>query len=140
MGYWIKHFQDGLKIKGIDGDKKASWTKSQLDLMIGVELFYSNMFLIINDVHVAEFWQSDTFECCFPFGSAKRVIRRIQKKIVPSDTCFSYIVTPNIYKAAFNTRAYDTVINIDPQNYGKWFTLEYNLKTLKVDYYFGDKQ
>lgn len=147
MNGWIKVFKDGSEEKGLDSAVErgeASWSRGRLDDMEEVILIQDNKVLSI--VGPGEFWQSDDYEVSFFETKAKKVKRRIQKKITKKDevmhTTFFHegkvvVFTPLSEK--YNYTA-DEKTKLDESLIGKWFTIEVDLEQGGITSSFEDNK
>jgi hypothetical protein len=143
MNGWIKKFADGTQEIGSDYDirnKKASWRRGRLGDLVSVELHHNGTVIILDGI--GEYWQSDDLEAHVLVNHDPNVVtRRIQKKIMDLDFWMKHISADNKHLYQFRTvphgngfahkrRIFDKV--------GKWFTVELDVATNNVRFYFSE--
>ena len=139
MNGWVKHFRDGTKYYGYDQDvsiKKASWTNSRHEGLVGVTLWHSDFMLAIDGL--GEYWQSDQFTVDFAEPTPTLISRRIQKK---TEGDFAYIVKSSSSRFCVETIKPGTTVHnpaalLLPQP--GWLTLELNVKEASIRHFFSD--
>ena len=140
MGYWVKKFADGGSMTGTDRDVSlgiASWSKSDLDGMVGVELEHNGFILSISGA--GEYWQSDTYEVLFPDSRSALIKRRIEKKIDASDA-WARISKKYRFVSLDVGGWVDSgmeVLALPPEWQGRWLVLELDIRTQQAKYYIG---
>lgn len=141
---WIKKYTNKAPLLGADTDVytgKVSWSKTQLDNMIGAALQHKGK--IIEIAGVGNYWQSDTLQV--EIGSTKKsfVSRRLKKQILSENKFLIIKETPNKFLCYFaNSIKKDpniTVVPVDEKSIGKWFTLEMKAGNLAIAYFYTDK-
>lgn len=139
MNGWIKRFADNSLETGSDDDvmrRISSWRRGRLDGIVGVELHHDNTNLYIDGT--GEFWQSDDYEVLMLKSEPELVKRRIQKKIHDNDIYMHVSSMAGIKVVSFLDWSKrleggtDEIKKITEDLIGKWFTLEYHLKTKGV--------
>lgn len=138
MGYWLKRFADGSEIRGTDRAvalRIASWSRSRLDGMVGVELEQHGFVLRIDGP--GDFWQSDSYEAVFPGPGSTLIKRQIQRRIGETDTHFRCAVGDGAATVVFNGGLLEggKWVPIRPSMRGQWLILEYDVRTRKARYY-----
>jgi len=143
MGYWLKYFIDGSTYRGTDAAvaaKKASWRKSPSCNMTGVELVQGQCKLEIHGL--GTYWQSEQMESTFPRTNTIRIRRRIERKIVVTDTHFRVVAGPGGTKIVFNGRPLGNGhwFPVKKTMHNKWLILEYDMRTKRARYFFKDNR
>lgn len=143
---WIKNFQDGTQEVGADNVTNrglVSWSKGRLTGITSVEIWEKDCMAVIEGI--SNYWQSDDFEVQMMNNRSipRRVIRRIQKQIIPSDAFINCSCIKNRY--SFNFVSYNNITqyhaDVIPVPLGsKWFTVELDCKTGKVIYRFDESR
>lgn len=140
MGAWVKRFVDGKFEVGTDYDvsnKKASWTKGRLDWISSVEIHDGKIIVLEG---TGSFWQSDDLEARLGINESYNIVtRRIQKQLTWLDGVIYWSVKGTVIHFKIGPALPDShrsyhMIPIDSKDWGKWFTLELDIKTGKVTY------
>lgn len=139
VGRWEKHFCDGTSYVGDDSDKSASWRQSKSDGILGVSLTTTTP--IENTIEIrglGEYWQSDDYEADFLVQGGKRTKRRIERKILATDTYYSLVGNRKLTKVVFQETIQDSNIRVVTKSMvGMWLILEICTKTGSVKLYFS---
>ncbi len=132
MTGWSKILSNGTRI-----DEPMSWSKTQVDNLIGTELFLPNKKLAIYGY--GSYWQSDTYvNTVVPFGESigTAIRRRIeylidkpQIGVILDNSSFGFIVD---FRAIPTPT--DVTVNCST-SLPFWFVVEENLETNSTRYY-----
>jgi hypothetical protein len=144
MNGWTKIFTDGTTEYGSDLDvltKKASWSRGKLDNVTAVSVQQDKYRIAISGQ--GEYWQSDDLEVVLGEIVPTYVVRRIQKRIRPSD----YEIVPLITKHSIMLKVLNVIeedyypkigkIAIPSSEWDRWLTVELYLDAYMVNWYFA---
>ena len=133
MKGWSKILKTGRIEMGSDAEVEAglaSWTQGELEELQAVTMANGEVSIIL--FGEGEFWQSDDFLVEVGQESPRKVVRRVEKKIVSADTYASLesLDGKNVWKISFDKEPLGLIrrsihlTDIPGYKIGSWFIIE----------------
>lgn len=138
MSQWIKRFVDGTTEIGTDDlvrSRRASWSRGRLDAMAAVSLSSGDLEVWLGGTLPSAFWQSDDLEVNLLEVNPKRIVRRVQRRLISLDNIIleRWVKPGQVYELYITSKQELPLVGFLPrwvlcdQYVGQWITVEIDL-------------